>query len=77
MGSIEPAQPDYDVLIIGAGLSGCYASYRMGQMSAKFRVLKQGQQLEVPGIGVNCSFLHDIIHDKPLTRLRSISRCSI
>ncbi|KAE9983501.1 hypothetical protein EG328_009841 [Venturia inaequalis] len=42
MGSIEPPQPDYDVLIIGAGLSGCYASYRMQQMGLKFKVLETG-----------------------------------
>lgn len=42
MGSIEPPQPDYDVLIIGAGLSGCYASYRMQQMGVKFKVLETG-----------------------------------
>lgn len=42
MGSIEQSQPDYDVLIIGAGLSGCYASYRMQQMGVKFKVLETG-----------------------------------
>ncbi|TLD36042.1 FAD/NAD(P)-binding domain-containing protein [Venturia nashicola] len=42
MGSMAPPEPDYDVLIIGAGLSGCYACYRMRQMGVKFKVLETG-----------------------------------
>ena len=42
MGSIGPAQPDYDVLVIGAGLSGCYASHRMRKLNLTVRVLEAG-----------------------------------
>lgn len=49
MGSIsEPGhgdtslQLDYDVLIIGAGLSGIYALYRMRQLGLRARVLEAG-----------------------------------
>jgi cation diffusion facilitator CzcD-associated flavoprotein CzcO len=43
MGSME--QPDYDVLVIGAGLSGCYACYRMRQIGAKLKVLETGSSV--------------------------------
>jgi cation diffusion facilitator CzcD-associated flavoprotein CzcO len=42
MGSLEIEQPEYDVIIIGAGLSGCYASYRMQQLQLKQKVLETG-----------------------------------
>lgn len=43
MGSIgETGGVDYDVLIIGGGLSGCYALHRMRQQGAKTRLLEAG-----------------------------------
>ena len=43
MGSIgEPSKLDYDVLIIGAGLSGIYSLYRMRELGLKARVLESG-----------------------------------
>lgn len=33
---------DYDVLIIGAGLSGIYSLYRMRQMGLKAKVIEAG-----------------------------------
>jgi cation diffusion facilitator CzcD-associated flavoprotein CzcO len=42
MGSYEEARPDYDVLVIGAGLSGCYASYRMKKLNLTVKVLEAG-----------------------------------
>ena len=42
MGSFEAQQPNYDVLIIGAGLSGCYACYKMRQLGVKIKVLETG-----------------------------------
>jgi cation diffusion facilitator CzcD-associated flavoprotein CzcO len=33
---------DYDVLIIGAGLSGIYAVHRMRQLGLRVRVLEAG-----------------------------------
>lgn len=43
MGSIEESsQPEYDVLIIGAGLSGCYALYRMREQKLKVKCLEAG-----------------------------------
>lgn len=39
MGSIDVTSPEYDVLIIGAGLSGCYACYRMKKINLKVKVL--------------------------------------
>lgn len=43
MGSIEDtATPEYDVLIIGAGLSGCYALYRMREQHLKVKVIEAG-----------------------------------
>jgi cation diffusion facilitator CzcD-associated flavoprotein CzcO len=46
MGSIEPPKrPDYDVLVIGAGLSGCYACYRMRQLGVKVKVLETGSSV--------------------------------
>ncbi|KAF2105311.1 hypothetical protein BDV96DRAFT_617855 [Lophiotrema nucula] len=45
MGSIEILQPEYDVLIIGAGLSGCYALHRMQKLNLKVRVLETGSSV--------------------------------
>ncbi|KAF2431729.1 FAD/NAD(P)-binding domain-containing protein [Tothia fuscella] len=45
MGSLDTKQPDYDVLIIGAGLSGCYACYRMRQLGVKVKVLETGSSV--------------------------------
>ncbi|KAH7064003.1 hypothetical protein BKA63DRAFT_482626 [Paraphoma chrysanthemicola] len=46
MGSIEPQkEPDYDVLVIGAGLSGCYACYRMRQLGVRLKVLETGRSV--------------------------------
>lgn len=50
MGSIQPEQLampanvdlDYDVLIIGAGLSGIYSLIRMRQMGLRARVIEAG-----------------------------------
>lgn len=38
------AAPNYDVLIIGAGLSGIFSLYRMHQVGLKARVLEAGEQ---------------------------------
>lgn len=35
-------KPDYDVLVIGAGLSGCYASHRMKELNLTVKVLEAG-----------------------------------
>jgi monoamine oxidase len=40
MGGEEPSK--YDVLIIGAGLSGIYSLYRMREIGLKSRVLEAG-----------------------------------
>lgn len=45
MGSIGYALPDHDVLIIGAGLSGCYASYRMKKLNLNTKVLEAGSSV--------------------------------
>ena len=43
MGSIgEITQPEHDVLIIGAGLSGCYAVYRMRELKLKVKCIEAG-----------------------------------
>ncbi len=43
MGSIEnSSQPEHDVLIIGAGLSGCYALYRMRELKLKAKCIEAG-----------------------------------
>lgn len=44
MGSIGAAtsQPEYDVLIIGCGLSGIYTLYRMQQLGLKVKALEAG-----------------------------------
>jgi cation diffusion facilitator CzcD-associated flavoprotein CzcO len=45
MGSIEEppaASLDYDVLIVGAGLSGIFSLYRMRQLGLRARVLEAG-----------------------------------
>ncbi|KAK3681843.1 hypothetical protein LTR37_020827 [Vermiconidia calcicola] len=43
MGSMgDDAHPDYDVLIVGAGLSGCYSLYRMREQKLKTKVLEAG-----------------------------------
>lgn len=43
MGSIgKPAgQPEYDVLVIGCGLSGIYTLYRMQQLGLKVKALDE------------------------------------
>jgi len=46
MGSIEETRPDYDVLVIGAGLSGCYACHRIQQLDMTVKVLE-----EAPSVG--------------------------
>jgi cation diffusion facilitator CzcD-associated flavoprotein CzcO len=42
MGSIGEPDLDYDVLVIGAGLSGIYSLYRMRELGLKSRVLEAG-----------------------------------
>ncbi|KAK4959111.1 hypothetical protein LTR10_003910 [Elasticomyces elasticus] len=42
MGSVGEVHPDYDVLVIGAGLSGCYACHRMQQLNLKVKVIEAG-----------------------------------
>ncbi|OQO10799.1 hypothetical protein B0A48_04099 [Cryoendolithus antarcticus] len=42
MGSLEPVKPDYDVLVIGGGLSGCYACHRMKELNLSVKVLEAG-----------------------------------
>jgi cation diffusion facilitator CzcD-associated flavoprotein CzcO len=42
MGSIAESELDYDVLVIGAGLSGIYSLYRMRELGLKARVLEAG-----------------------------------
>lgn len=43
MGSVgDMTGLDYDALIIGGGLSGCYALHRMRQQGAKARLLEAG-----------------------------------
>ncbi|KAF2640006.1 FAD/NAD(P)-binding domain-containing protein [Massarina eburnea CBS 473.64] len=42
MGAVKLQQPDYDVLVIGAGLSGCYACHRMREIGLKVKVLEAG-----------------------------------
>lgn len=39
------SETDYDVLIIGAGLSGCYACYRMQQLNLSVKVLEAGSSV--------------------------------
>lgn len=45
MGSIGIAKPEYDVLVIGAGLSGCYACYRMQKLNLNVKVLEAGSSV--------------------------------
>lgn len=45
MGSIDVSQPDYDVLILGAGLSGVYASYRVRELGLTQKVLEMGSNV--------------------------------
>lgn len=42
MGSVDLEFPEYDTLVIGAGLSGCYACHRMREQNLKVRVLEAG-----------------------------------
>lgn len=35
---------DYDVIIIGAGLSGIFSLYRMRQLGCRAKVLEAGEQ---------------------------------
>lgn len=42
MGSFNEVKLDYDVMIIGAGLSGIFTLYRMKQLGLKVRVLETG-----------------------------------
>ena len=42
MPSLVNQEPEYDALIIGGGLSGCYALYRMREQKAKARLLEAG-----------------------------------
>lgn len=43
MGSIDDTiEPEYDVLILGSGLSGCYSLYRMREQRLKVKCLEAG-----------------------------------
>jgi cation diffusion facilitator CzcD-associated flavoprotein CzcO len=43
MGSIgNESKPEYDVIVLGAGLSGCYAVYRMREQRLKVKCLEAG-----------------------------------
>ena len=37
--------PEYDVLVIGAGMSGVYACYRMRQLNLKVKVVEAGSNV--------------------------------
>lgn len=37
-----PTSPDYDVLVVGGGLSGIYSLYRMLKLGLKCLVLEEG-----------------------------------
>jgi cation diffusion facilitator CzcD-associated flavoprotein CzcO len=46
MGSIEDAlAAEYDVLVLGGGLSGCYALYRMRELNLKVKCLEAGSSV--------------------------------
>lgn len=44
MGSVGDS-PEYDVLVIGAGLSGCYSLYRLRKQNIKVLVLEAGDSV--------------------------------
>jgi cation diffusion facilitator CzcD-associated flavoprotein CzcO len=81
MGSIEPPQPDYDVLVIGAGLSGCYACYKMRELGVKVKVLEAGTSVGGTWywsrLRLSCIMPCTILSKMTSNRLRSISGRSI
>jgi cation diffusion facilitator CzcD-associated flavoprotein CzcO len=73
MGSIEQKRPDYDVLVIGAGLSGCYASYRMKQLNLTVKVLEAGTSVGGTWYWSQSSFLYEMMRALILSLYRSVS----
>lgn len=73
MGSIE-LSPEYDVLVIGAGLSGCYACYRMQKLNLKVKVIEAGTSVggtwywnRYPGARFDCeSYTYGFMWSKEL-----------
>ena len=45
MGSIAYEITDHDVLVIGAGLSGCYACFRMLKLGLNVKVVEAGSSV--------------------------------
>ena len=41
----DPATPEYDAIIIGAGVCGIYQAYRLQQMGKRFLVLEQASDV--------------------------------
>ena len=39
---VHGVQPDYDVLCIGAGLSGIYTTYRLRELGLRGKILEAG-----------------------------------
>ena len=42
----EPAEPDFDVIVIGAGIAGCVAAYQLAQQGRSVLLIERG---EAPG----------------------------
>ena len=41
----DPAKPEYDAIIIGAGVCGIYQAYRLKQMGKRFLVLEKASDV--------------------------------
>ena len=49
----DPATPEYDAIIIGAGVCGIYQAYRLQQMGKRFLCLNKPQMSAAPGTGTD------------------------
>ena len=43
---VEPAEPDFDVIVVGAGVAGCVAAYQLAQQGRSVVLIERG---EAPG----------------------------
>ena len=40
----EPAEPDFDVIVIGAGIAGCVTAYQLAQQGRSVLLIERGEE---------------------------------
>ena len=72
---ISSADLDFDVIVIGAGISGMYQLYRLRKLGLRVRVLERGTGVGERGIGIGIR-ARDSIRKVTLTDIPFRRNCS-